>query len=87
MPKLTVKDILDAKRKKKFTQVLVSDADTAEACEQAGIEMLSVRLANLEAVRKAAPNADQTGWLCVSVEYSATAKPAARQAAPTTLQT
>ncbi|MBI2842189.1 MAG: 3-methyl-2-oxobutanoate hydroxymethyltransferase [Armatimonadetes bacterium] len=54
--KLTVKHILESKGKRKFTQVLVSDGPTANACEIAGIDMLAVRAAYLKEGRAAAPN-------------------------------
>jgi len=56
MAKLTAKGILDAKGKKKFAQVWVDGYDTAQACEIAGIDMLSVRVANLKQARMGAPN-------------------------------
>ena len=56
MVKLTVRDILNAKGKQKLTRVLVSDYDTAKACEAAGIDSLSVRAANLKQVRVGAPD-------------------------------
>ena len=38
--KLTVKDILNSKGKKKLTEVYVHNTIEAEACEQAGIDMI-----------------------------------------------
>lgn len=61
MAKPTVKELLAAKGRKKFTQVCVSDADTARACDLAGIDMLAVGATQLQAVRAAAPNCFITG--------------------------
>jgi 3-methyl-2-oxobutanoate hydroxymethyltransferase len=54
--KLTVQDILEAKGKRKLTQVWVSGHDMAQACEGAGIDWLSVRLNGFEGARAGAPN-------------------------------
>ena len=56
MSKLTAADILAAKGKRQLTRVLVDNYDTAKACEEAGIDMLSVRAAYLKQVRAGAPN-------------------------------
>jgi len=56
MARPTIRELLDSKGKKKYTQVNVSNADFAEACELAGIDMLGVSALNLPAVRAAAPN-------------------------------
>jgi 3-methyl-2-oxobutanoate hydroxymethyltransferase len=57
MPKLTVKDIFDLKGKRQFTEVYVSNAEEARACEAAGIDMIVTSESNdVKAIRVAAPN-------------------------------
>ncbi len=56
MARLTVKDLLACKGGKKLTMINVSDHDTAQACDRAGIDMLSCSGASLPQVRKGAPN-------------------------------
>jgi 3-methyl-2-oxobutanoate hydroxymethyltransferase len=56
MAKLTVRDILNAKGKRKLTRVMASDYDTAKACEIAGIDSLACRVASLKQVRAGAPD-------------------------------
>ncbi len=56
MAPLTVRELLDCKGKKKLTMVAVSDHDTAQACERAGIDMLALSAANLKPVRAGASN-------------------------------
>jgi 3-methyl-2-oxobutanoate hydroxymethyltransferase len=56
MPRPTIREILDSKGKKKYTQLNVTNADTAAACEEAGIDMLGIGARNMKAIREAAPN-------------------------------
>ncbi|WP_424830161.1 3-methyl-2-oxobutanoate hydroxymethyltransferase [Ruegeria sp.] len=53
---LTVADIIAAKGNTQFTQVSATDADEAAACEQNGIDMISIWDSDTEVVRQAAPN-------------------------------
>lgn len=55
MPKLTLKDIRDAKGKRKFTEVHVKSTEEARACADAGIDMLIVE-EDVEMVRAGAPD-------------------------------
>ncbi len=62
--KLTVKDVFDLKGKRQLTEVFVSTAEEAAACEAAGIDMLVTMGGDmLRAVREAAPNTFVTGAL------------------------
>ena len=55
--KLTVKDILNCKGKKKLTEVYVHNTIEAEACEQAGIDMIiSSENNNFKFLRESAQN-------------------------------
>jgi 3-methyl-2-oxobutanoate hydroxymethyltransferase len=55
MSKLTIKDIQDAKGKRKFTEVQVSSTEEAKACADAGIDMIVVE-EDVEMVRAGAPD-------------------------------
>lgn len=55
MPKLTIRDIREAKGKRTFAQVHVKSTDEARACEEAGVDMLIVE-ENVEMVRAGAPD-------------------------------
>ena len=71
--KLTVKDIFDLKGKRQLTEVFVSTAEEAAACEAAGIDMLVTMGGDmLRAVRDAAPNTFVTGALEYGKVVSAT---------------
>lgn len=63
MKKLTVKDILACKGKRVLTEILVTDADTARACETAGIDMLITSNALTPTVRSGAWNTFLTAGL------------------------
>jgi len=63
MGKLTVRDILNLKGKRVLTEVLVTDARTARACEAAGIDMLITGNACVREVRSGAPNTFLTAGL------------------------
>ena len=66
MKKLTVKDILAAKGKKKLSEVYTHNPLEAEACEIAGIEMIvSSELNDIEGIRNAAKNT----FLTVGLPY------------------
>jgi 3-methyl-2-oxobutanoate hydroxymethyltransferase len=63
MPKLTVRDLIQAKGKRKLVLTTAFDAWTAQAAEQAGVDMILAWGSNLEhskwvinAVRSGAPN-------------------------------
>ncbi len=56
MSRLTIRELLDSKGGRKYTQINVSNADTAAACEEAGIDMLGIGARNLKPIRAAAPN-------------------------------
>ena len=57
----TVKDIIDLKGKKKLTQICVNTAQEAAAAEEAGIDIILVRLnSELDSIRKAAPKTFMT---------------------------
>ncbi len=57
MNKLTVKDLLELKRKRQFTEVYVSTPAEATACEEAGIDLIvTAESNNVSAIREAAPN-------------------------------
>lgn len=57
----TVKDIIDLKGKKKLTQICVNTAEEAAAAEEAGIDIILVRLnSELVSIRKAAPKTFMT---------------------------
>ena len=57
MPKWTVKDLLELKGKRQFTEVYVSTAAEAEACELAGIDMIiTSEKNNPKPILEAAPN-------------------------------
>jgi 3-methyl-2-oxobutanoate hydroxymethyltransferase len=71
--KLTVKDVLDLKGKRQLTEVFVSTAEEAAACEAAGIDLLVTMGGDmLRAVRDAAPNTFVTGALEYGKVVSAT---------------
>lgn len=55
MSKLTIKDIQDAKGKRKFTEVHPTCAEEIKACADAGIDMIIVE-ENVEMVRASAPD-------------------------------
>lgn len=55
MAKLTIKDIRDAKGKRKLTEVHPVNTEEARACEEAGIDMLMVEK-DIEMVRAGAPD-------------------------------
>ena len=63
MKKPTVADILACKGKRVLTEVLVTDADTARACETAGIDMLITSNAYTKTVRSGAPGTFLTSGL------------------------
>ncbi len=66
MNKLTVKDILAAKGKRKLSEVYTHNPLEAEACELAGIEMIvSSELNDIEGIRNAAKNT----FLTVGLPY------------------
>ena len=66
MNKLTVKDILSAKGKKKLSEVYTHNPLEAEACEKAGIEMIvSSELNDIKGIRNAAKNT----FLTVGLPY------------------
>ena len=66
MKKLTVKDILAAKGRKKLSEVYTHNPLEAEACELAGIEMIvSSELNDIEGIRNAAKNT----FLTVGLPY------------------
>ena len=54
--KLTIKELLDSKGKRKYTEVHPKSEDECRACEEAGIDMLIVEN-QVEMVRRGAPNA------------------------------
>lgn len=73
MKKLTVKDLLALKGKRQLTEVAVSNADEARACEAAGIDMLVTGTGDLmRQVRAAAPNTFITGGLSYGRIFSET---------------
>ena len=63
MNKLTVRDILACKGNRVLTEVLVTDADTARACEEAGIDLLITSNAFTKTVRSGAWNTFLTAGL------------------------
>ncbi len=66
MKKLTVKEILSLKGKRKLSEVYTHNSLEAEACESAGIEMIvSSELNDIEGIRKAAENT----FLTVGLPY------------------
>ena len=68
MEKLTVKDILAAKGKRKLSEVYTHNPLEAEACELAGIEMIvSSELNDINGIRNAAKNT----FLTVGLPYGA----------------
>ena len=56
MARLTVKEVLESKGKRKMTMIATSDHDTARACEEAGIDMICCSEVGLPLVRSGAPN-------------------------------
>lgn len=57
MSKLSVKDLLELKGQRQFTEVYVSTVQEARACEAAGIDMIiTSEKNNPKAIREAAPN-------------------------------
>ena len=62
----TVKDLIDNKGKKQLTQIHVATAEEANAAEEAGIDLLLVRVCpELKEIRKAAPKT----FITVSVPF------------------
>jgi len=53
--KLTIKELLDSKGKRKYTEVHPTNEEECRACEDAGIDMLIVEN-QIEMVRRGAPN-------------------------------
>jgi len=56
MARLTIKELLAGKGKKKLTMVALNDFDTAQACEMAGIDMIACSSVGFPQVRAGAPN-------------------------------
>ena len=57
----TVRDIIDLKGSKKLTQICVNTSQEAAAAEEAGIDIILVRLCpELDSIRKAAPKTFMT---------------------------
>ena len=57
MKKITIHDLYKAKRERRqLTEIFTTDPLEAQACEEAGIEILVTITATLKAVRAAAPN-------------------------------
>ena len=66
--KLTVKDILGSRGKRKLTEIYTHTVLEAEACEAAGIDMIiTSELNDYERIRSAAPNTFFTVGLSLSL--------------------
>ena len=66
--KLTVKDILGSRGKRKLTEIYTHTVLEAEACEAAGIDMIiTSELNDYERIRSAAPNT----FFTVGLSYGA----------------
>jgi len=68
--KLTIKDLMDNKGKRKFSEVHVTSVDEARACEEAGIDIL-ITEKDVEMARRGAPNTFLTvGAMDAELAYS-----------------
>ena len=68
--KLTVRDLLDGKGKRQFTEVFTGDAEEARACEAAGLDMLVTGENTAETIRAAAPDTFLTVGCFGAISYS-----------------